>query len=423
MIGAGLAGLTAARELRRRGHSVLVLEARERIGGRLHSTPFAGRTVDLGGQFVHWFQPHVFSEISRLGLGYEPAPEVDSWSWWSEGKLRHESQAAVVERLEDLFARALHDAAETYPMPMSPTAGGALHATNDLRSMHDRIEEVGFSREERDLFTSIIASAYSASSAQLALTVPLHDYALAGHSLALLTDMLATYSLKPATDLVGAIADEVDGDMQLGTPVAAVEHSKAGVVVSTRGGESFTSGVAVLAVPLNTVDAIHIDPPLPGEGAVTHAGKGIKTWIQIRGLSDPSYVSAPEDDVITFAEATVELSDGLVLCAFGPDAGRLDPSDRDAVAAAIHRLLPGDYEVVAVTGHDWLADEFSRGTWCAPRPGQLTTAIPALREHTGRLMLAGGDLATGWIGTMDGAIESGQLVGRALATLLDSDIA
>jgi monoamine oxidase len=85
VIGAGLAGLTAARELRKAGHRVLVLEGRDRIGGRAFTGEFAGTDVELGGAFVHWFQPHVFAELTRYGIPFAVPPEPTRWSYTSQG--------------------------------------------------------------------------------------------------------------------------------------------------------------------------------------------------------------------------------------------------------------------------------------------------------------------------------------------------
>jgi monoamine oxidase len=65
VIGAGLAGLTAARELRHAGRRVLLLEARDRLGGRAYTSSLGDSEVELGGAFVHWFQPHIFAELTR----------------------------------------------------------------------------------------------------------------------------------------------------------------------------------------------------------------------------------------------------------------------------------------------------------------------------------------------------------------------
>ncbi len=80
-------------------------------------------------------------------------------------------------------------------------------------------------------------------------------------------------------------------------------------------------------------------------------------------------------------------------------------------------LLPPAARVEAVTGNDWWTDEFSRGTWATFRPGQLS-ALPDLQASEGRVVLAGGDSAVGWTGTMDGAIESGLAAARTVRRLL-----
>ena len=68
IIGAGFAGLIAARELSRRGRSVLIIEARDRIGGRTFTTKIDDHQYEIGGTWIHWSQPHIWSEITRYGF-------------------------------------------------------------------------------------------------------------------------------------------------------------------------------------------------------------------------------------------------------------------------------------------------------------------------------------------------------------------
>jgi monoamine oxidase len=67
VIGAGFAGLVAARELGRAGFGVLVLEARDRVGGRTWTDRRLGHDLELGGTWVHWVQPHTWAEMTRYG--------------------------------------------------------------------------------------------------------------------------------------------------------------------------------------------------------------------------------------------------------------------------------------------------------------------------------------------------------------------
>ena len=106
-----------------------------------------------------------------------------------------------------------------------------------------------------------------------------------------------------------------------------------------------------------------------------------------------------------------------LMVAFGPDAGRLDPTDATAVAGDLNQLLP-ELEVVDVHAHDWTADQYSRGTWSMYRPGQITRYLRDLQQPEGRVMLAGSDVASGWNGFIDGAIESGLTAARCVAGML-----
>jgi monoamine oxidase len=116
--------------------------------------------------------------------------------------------------------------------------------------------------------------------------------------------------------------------------------------------------------------------------------------------------------------ATEELFDDgtQLLIGFGPDAELCDPSDLAVLQRQLDELLPG-YELLDATAHDWLADEFSRGTWAIHRPGWYQHHHAAMRVQDGRVVLAGSDLADGWAGFIDGAIESGLRAGALAARL------
>src|SRR5215467_6311903 len=81
VIGGGFAGVAAARELRHRGRRVLILEARDRLGGRTWVSEFSGLPVEMGGTWVHWMQPYVWAEIGRYGLQIVESPHAERCGW------------------------------------------------------------------------------------------------------------------------------------------------------------------------------------------------------------------------------------------------------------------------------------------------------------------------------------------------------
>jgi monoamine oxidase len=99
-----------------------------------------------------------------------------------------------------------------------------------------------------------------------------------------------------------------------------------------------------------------------------------------------------------------------LLIGFGIDASACDACDLAWVQRSLDEILPG-YEVIQATAHDWLADEFSRGTWAIHRPGWYEHHHAVMQVPEGRVLFAGSDIANGWAGFIDGAIESGLRAG------------
>ncbi len=110
---------------------------------------------------------------------------------------------------------------------------------------------------------------------------------------------------------------------------------------------------------------------------------------------------------------------GRLLVGIGTDPRQLDVTDRTDVERAIRQFAP-EARVVASDGHDWIEDEFSQGTWMAYRPGQVQRLHSALPKPEGRLFFAGSDVARGWAGFMDGALESGAATAGMVHVFLSS---
>src|ERR1700749_1523334 len=86
IVGGGFAGVTAARECALRGRSVLLLEGRDRLGGRTWSAEWEGTRIEYGGAWVHWHQPHTFSELTRAGLPVQLSDDAQRAAWYVDGE-------------------------------------------------------------------------------------------------------------------------------------------------------------------------------------------------------------------------------------------------------------------------------------------------------------------------------------------------
>ncbi len=340
VVGGGFAGVTAARECALRGRRTLLLEARDRLGGRTWSARWNDVPIEYGGAWVHWHQPHTFSELTRAGLAVAVSDDTGRAHWHVGDERRSgtiEARDAIARRGWDRFVEG---AREALPQPHAPLA---------------------------------------------------------------------------------ALAELARFDRRLATPVAAVVRNGKDVEVHTRDGEAFTARSAIVAVALNALGAIEFSPELPEDKRraieLGQASRGVKVMIHARGenvLQNSIRFRHP----FGYLGSEVLLGDGTqLMIGFGGDAERCDPADLPAMQANLDEILPG-YEVLDAVSHDWFADEFSLGTWAVHRPGWYEHHHAAMRRPEGNVVLAGSDLANGWAGFIDGAIESGLRAG-AWATALD----
>jgi monoamine oxidase len=415
IVGGGFAGVTAGRESALHGRRTLLLEARDRLGGRTWSAEWNGLPIEYGGAWVHWHQPHTFSELTRAGLAVSVSDDVDRALWHVGDERRSgtvEERDAIVRRGWDRFVDGVREA---LPQPHAPlTALGELAAFDRL-TIAERMGELELDEEERDVLTAELESLAHAPLSDAGAVSVLRWHALSGYSLELTQFTGGRVTIDEGTGaLLGAIAGAAPRDTRLETPVAAVHQRGDHAEVHTRAGDVFGADTVVVAVPLNTLGAIEFDPPLPEDKrqaiALGQASRGIKVMIRARG-EDVTQTAIRAGHPFGYLSSEALPGDGTqLMIGFGPDAQLCDPADRAGMQASLDQTLPG-YELLDATAHDWLADEFSRGTWAIHRPGWYAHHHAAMRRPEASVILAGSDLANGWAGFIDGALESGLRAG------------
>ena len=421
VVGGGFAGVTAAREAALRGRSVLLLEARDRLGGRTWSADWDGVPIEYGGAWVHWHQPHTWSEITRANLRVELSADAQRAHWWVGGERREGTIAerdAIAERGWNRFVEGVHAA---LPNPHDPLLALGDLARFDRLTIAERIAELDLGEEERAVLEAELESLAHAPLEDAGAVSVLRWHALSGYSLALTQYTGGRVTLPDGTGaLLDAIASAAPVETRLGAPVAAVRARGGRVEVETRSGETHAAAAAVVAVPLNVLGTLEFEPALP-EGkqeaiAAGQASRGIKIFLRTRGGDVLDNAIRPGHP-FGYLDTELLLGDGTQLqIGFGTGARQCDPGDADAVQGALDEILPG-YELIAATAHDWFGDEYARGTWAIHRPGWYTRHHAEMRRPEGRIQLAGSDLANGWSGFIDGAIESGLEAGARAAAL------
>lgn len=422
VVGGGFAGVTAARELAHAGRDVLLVEARDRLGGRTWQVDWLGERLELGGGYVHWHQPHVFAELTRAGHGVRQVPDADRVAWTVDGQRRLGSYAEREAIAERAWNRYVEGFASALPQPHLPLSVPDALLPLDGLSAAARLAELALGAEERDVLVAEIEGVLSGHLDDCSCLAVHRWHALSGGSLELTQAAGGGFALARGTgDLISAMSSQAAFSIEVGRRVTRVRRSEAAVDVEFVDGARVRARAVVVAVPLNVAGEIAFDPPLTATKrdaiASGQASRGCKIWIHARGHATMNALSPGHP--LGYSATDRLLPDGTqLIVTFGADAERLDADDVDAVQAALDQLIPG-YEVLATRAHDWLADDLARGTWAAHRPGWYAQYHAAMQEPEGRVVFAGSDLADGWCGFIDGAIESGLRAARLVRAAAD----
>ena len=436
VIGAGLAGLSAAYDLHRAGWKVTVLEARDRVGGRVHSLRnFSnGLVAEGGGEFIEESHTRMlaFANEFHLQLGRVGSWQGEDKDWASfDGKTGPMSDARIWgvnlhEEVEKIWF-ALAQLGELVPDPSRPHAArGAEYL--DTKTTADWIHSLDAHPLAKKDFIQHIRAEYTCeperhSLLDLARNVSMYYTTMERNT---------NYRVIGGNDLIPrALAGSLP-DVRRNAPVTSVRVLPDEVGVIYKHGDSYvtvSSAYAILAIPLTTARLIEFNPPLPPahRGLVDELSYGAVTKVLIEyrkrfwdecGWNGRLVTDAPI--VYTWhATSHVEDEHGILTAYTGgePGAQLAALSDEERIRCAVREIekaFPGSSDLVGQTATvAWPNEIYTRGSYAALAPGQVTAHWRTLFEPVGRLFFAG-EHATPIQGFMEGAVESGQRAARSI---------
>jgi monoamine oxidase len=432
VVGAGFAGMVAARELVRKGKSVVVLEARDRVGGRVKAGTIAGQTVDVGGMWVGPTQTKLLALIKEFGLNTTPqfvtgknVEEIAGKKWLAEGEQQDLEPAAqkefdtVFSELDRLSAQVQLDSPWVSPQAEE----------FDRITVADWLNANMKHESARSMMHAVVRALYEAEDYQMSFLYFLF-YIRSGDSMETLLGVKdAAQAFRIVEGMYGVaerLAGELGKAIAFKTPVRAIVQDSTGVTVRSDQG-TWRAERAVVAVPLPLSVRIVYDPPLPAErdALAQHMPMGsvIKWYVAYekpfwreRGLNGMTLSALPPISA-SFDATPLAGKPGLLVGFIDSSAvlqwmSRSTADRKKLIVDYLVNLLgseaanPIDYE-----DQNWPAEEWSRGCYGASMgPGVMTSLGKVIREPHGRIHWAGTETATKWMGYVEGAIRSGERV-------------
>ncbi|MFA1546987.1 flavin monoamine oxidase family protein [Actinomadura chokoriensis] len=436
VVGAGLAGLVAARDVRRAGLSVIVVEARDRVGGRTWNRPMPGGwTIEAGGQYIGPTQDRLAALAEDVGVETFPTHHEGRTTWrGARVPETFELARPVLDELDRLAAQIPGEA------PWRAERAGEWDAETLHTWLSRRVTEPTTMALLRLVFSAVLAAEAEELSLLHVLT-----YIRSAGSTSMLTDVAGgaqerrfsggshllairlaeRLSSPPGADGAGADGGGAvgGGGVRLDSPVRRIRHGRDGAVVEAAG-RSITSRRVIVAVPVALGDRIGYEPGLPGRRQLhQRMATGVTIKIHCRyeepfwraagrsgsALSPEEWVSAVFDDSPPDRGHGVLM--GFVVADRARALARLPAGDRrSAVLGSLARyfgrqaMRPTHYAET-----DWSTEDWTHGCYGSNLPpGAWTRYGPALRESVGAIHWAGAETSAVWMNYMEGAVRSGE---------------
>jgi monoamine oxidase len=442
VVGAGLAGLSAARELSARGASVVVVEARDRVGGRVHNHDIGGgKIVEVGGQWIGPTQDRLAVLATELGVETFPTyGQGDNVMEYGDSLRRYSGAIARINPLVlidvERAQRRLNRLARGVPLDAPWEAPNA--AKLDGQTVATWMRRNLATKPGRMLLELGIEAVWAAQPEDLSLLHMLFYI----HSAGSLEMLFGTEGGAQQDRFVGGsqlvpirMAEELgDERLVLDAPVRRIDHSQDGVIVHADG-HVLRGRRAILALAPTLAGRIAYDPPLPGYRDQLTQRMPLGTVAKCMAIYDEPFWRAESLSGqgtsdrgpvrLTFDNSPPDGSPGVLLGFLegraARELGRLPEDERrTAVIDCFTRLFgPRAATPGAYVERLWAEEEWTRGCYgCHMPTGAWTNYGPALHPPLGPLHWAGAEYARVWNGYMDGAVRSGEAAAAEVVDVL-----
>lgn len=435
VVGAGLAGLKAAQELVAQHRSVILLEANNRVGGRLKSETVAGRVVDVGGQWIGKGHDVLLGEAQRFGIATYKQYETGKTVMQLLGRIVH--FVGEVPRMPLLSLIELYRIQKRWDREMATIPADAPWNAPKAKEWDSETIESWILRNihteaAREFARLVPRGAWAAEARQVSYLWFL-DALRSSHGLGYLTAVKdGALDMKFAggmQQIAQRLAEELRDRVVLEAPVQRIVQDREGVRALTPKGE-FAGRFVIVAIPPAPAARIAFEPHLPAmrDGLLQRMPMGaiIKIVVAYKDAfwraAGYSGQAVTDDDTVGIVMEDSRETGPATLLVFieGRHAIEMSTAGKDArkekvIASLVRFFGPHAAEFVDYVDNDWMLEPYTHGYVGSMPPGVMTRFGPALREPCGRIHWAGTETATEWAGYIEGALRSGIRAAKEVA--------